>query len=55
MDKVVSTNHDLFEEKGEPKRYQTEVLPLTNLKPVLIGRMFVREPSWKYSANLVGS
>ena len=24
------------------------------LKPVL-GRMFVREPSWKYSANLVGS
>ena len=55
MDKVVSTNHDLFEEKGEPKRYQTEVLPLTNLKPVLTGRMFVREPSWKYSANLVGS
>ena len=21
----------------------------------LIGRMFVREPSWEYSANLVGS
>ena len=55
MDKVVSTNHNLFEEKGEPKRYQTEVLPLTNLKPVLIGRMFVREPSWKYSAKLDGS
>ena len=33
--KRVSTNHDLFEEKGEPKRYRTEVLPLTNLKPVL--------------------
>ena len=31
--KTVSTNHNLFEEKGEPKRYQrTEVLPL---KPVL--------------------
>ena len=25
------------------------------LIPFLIGRMFVREPSWEYSANLVGS
>ena len=27
MDKVtrLSTNHNLFEEKGEPKRYRTEV------------------------------
>ena len=25
------------------------------LSPFLSGRMFVREPSWKYSANLVGS
>ena len=24
---------NLFEEKGEPKRYQTEVLPLTSLTP----------------------
>ena len=31
--KTVSTNHDHFEEKGEPKRYRTEVLPLTSLKP----------------------
>ena len=31
--KAVSTNHNLFEEKGEPKRYRTEVLPLTNLTP----------------------
>ena len=23
--------------------------------PFLIGRMFVREPSWEYSANLAGS
>ena len=29
---TVSTNHNLFEEKGEPKRrYRTEVLPLTSL------------------------
>ena len=27
--KTVSTNYNLFEEKGEPKRYRTEVLPLT--------------------------
>ena len=33
--KTVSTNHNLFEEKGEPKRYRTEVLPLTNLTPYL--------------------
>ena len=30
---TVSTNHSLFEEKGEPKRYRTEVLPLTSLTP----------------------
>ena len=29
--KTVSTNHNLFEEKGEPKRYRTEVLPITSL------------------------
>ena len=28
--KTVSTNHNLFEEKGQPKRYRAEVLPLTN-------------------------
>ncbi len=33
--KTVSTNHSLFEEKEEPNRYRTEVLPLTSLKPVL--------------------
>ena len=31
--KTVSTNHNLFEEKGEPKRYRTEVLPPTSLTP----------------------
>ena len=30
---TVSTNHNLFEEKGETKRYRTEVLPLTSLTP----------------------
>ena len=29
--KTVSTNHNLSEEKGEPKRYRTEVFPLTSL------------------------
>ena len=31
--KTVSTDHNLFEEKGEPKRYRTQVLPLTSLTP----------------------
>ena len=31
--KAVSTNHNLFEGKGDPKQYQTEVLPITNLTP----------------------
>ena len=30
--KTVSTNHNIFEEKGEPKRYRTDVLPLTSLR-----------------------
>ena len=31
--KTVSTNHSRYEEKGEPKRYRTQVLPLTSLTP----------------------
>ena len=31
--RTVPTNHSLFEEKGEPKRYRTEVPPLTSLTP----------------------
>ena len=31
--KTVSTNHNLSEEKNEPKRYRTEVHPLTSLTP----------------------
>ena len=30
-DKTVSTNHNLFEEKGEPKQIRTEVPLLTSL------------------------
>ena len=33
--KTVSTNHKHFEDKGEPKRYRTEVLPLTSLTNAL--------------------
>ena len=35
--RTVSTNHHLFEEKGEPKRYRTEALPLTNLNALPLG------------------
>ena len=37
--RTVSTNHNLSEEKGEPKRYRTEVLPLTSLTPRPNGRL----------------
>ena len=30
---TTTKKHNLFEEKGELKRYRTEVLPLTNLTP----------------------
>ena len=33
--KTVSTSHNLSEERGEPMRYQTEVLPLTSLTNAL--------------------
>ena len=36
--KTVSTNHNLFEEKGEPKRIRTEVLPLASLTPLITAR-----------------
>ena len=32
-DKIVSTNHNLFEEKGEPKQNWAEALLLTSLMP----------------------
>ena len=35
--RTVPTNHNLFEEKGEPKRYRTEFLPLTSLTPYRLG------------------
>ena len=44
--KTVSTKHNLFEEKGEPKRYRTEVLPLTSLtaRP---NRLTAMEQKWE--------
>ena len=33
----------------------SEISGVLALSPFLIGRMFLREPSWKYSAKLVGS
>ena len=36
--KTASTNHNLFEEKGEPKRYRTEVLPLDQPNALPLGQ-----------------
>ena len=36
--KTVSTNHNLSEEKGEPKWYRTEVLPLYQPNALLLGQ-----------------
>ena len=33
----------------------TDIFPVSSLSPFLIARMFVHEPSWKYSVKLVGS
>ena len=55
MDKVtrqcMSTNHNLFEEKGEPKQYQTEVLLLTSLMPYRSAKP-AHNPELKY-VNMV--
>ena len=36
--KTVSTNHNLFEEKGEPKRYRTEVLQFSSSLALPLGQ-----------------
>ena len=41
--------------RKRPERPWTAARTMKVLSPFLIGRMFLREPSWKYSANLVGS
>ncbi len=38
-----------------PREIASEISGVLALSPFLIGRMFLREPSWKYSAKLVGS
>ena len=45
--RTVSTNHSLFEEKGEPKRYRTEVLPLTSLTPYRWAKPAHRSGGWE--------
>ena len=39
----VFTNHNLFEEKGEPKRIRTEVPLLTNCSKAMLGVCFPTE------------
>ena len=41
--------------RKRPERPWTAARTMEVLSPFLIGRMFLREPSWKYSAKLVGS
>ena len=40
--KTVSTNHNLSEEKGEPKRNRTEVPLLTSLTPYRLAKLAPR-------------
>ena len=40
-DKTVSTNHNVFEEKGEPRRYRTEVLSPYSCPKSVIRQFFV--------------
>ena len=51
--KTVSTNHNFFEEKGEPKRYRTEVLPLTSLTPWPLGQTGSRAGSNRTLALII--
>ena len=46
--KTVPTNHSLSEEKGEQKRYRTEVLPLTSLRlTARPNRLSAKERRWR--------
>ena len=45
QDSVHNLNHNLFEKKGEPKRYRTEVLPLTSLNALPLGQTGSHFPS----------
>ena len=53
----MSTNHNQFLKRKESRSGIGEPVWPTGkaLSPFLIGRMFLREPSWKYSAKLVSS
>ena len=54
--KTVSTNHNLSEEKGELKRYRTEVFPLTSLTPygwAEPARIRVSKHAFAYGSSLI--
>ena len=50
----IKQTHVCFSSPSQFRNHRC-VLTWPVLSPFLIGRMFVREPSWKCSANLVGS
>ena len=49
--KSVSTNHNLFEEKGEPKWYQIKVLPFTSLPLGQTSSPVLNEWLWPFKAH----
>ena len=51
--KTVFTNHNLFERKGEPKRYRTEVLPLTSLTPYHRPNLYMQIHARRHLASAV--
>ena len=53
MDRVTRQcpqNHNLFEEKGEPKRFRTEVLPLTSRTPYRLAK-----PAYEFAIRVTRS
>ena len=54
--KTVSTNHNVFEEKGEPKRYRTEVPFAYKPNALPLGQTgSLRKASYQADNALVGS
>ena len=51
--KTVSTNHNLFEEKGGPKQLRTQVLPLTSLTPYRSAKPAHANSVYHYEAFLL--
>ena len=49
---AVSTNHNLFEEKGESKQYRNNVLLLISLTPYLYRPNWLTRKRWAGSVNI---